>query len=256
MGRIYHTEHTEKSRSSREASSQQSLTVQTKETSQWELTISQPVQSYSQQAFNLVRVGLSHFVNHLQMVGAPGTEGALREEVLMARMVLSARALTARALTVEGSYSKEGSYRRGSCREDSYSRGSYSREGSYSRGSYSREGSYNRKGSYSRESYKKTSRPDGSQESSSEESSDVPVHKGWRRSRSPVRKRYTASARGKEKHSRSPADLNRGHRGGERKEGRLAHCSIEGRVNRGMACCDWEHDQHRKGHKSKTSRHS
>ena len=136
------------------------------------------------------------------------------------------------------SYSREGSYRRGSCREDSYSRGSYSRESSYSRGSY-----------------KKTSRPDNSQESSSEESSDVPVHKRWRRSRSPVRKRDTASTRGKEKHSKSPADLDRGHRGGERKESRSVHCSIEGRVNRGMACSDWEHDQHRKGHKSRTSRH-
>ena len=48
-----------------------------------------------------MRVGLSHFVNHLQILGAPGTEVALLGEVLMAKMVLSARALTARALTVE-----------------------------------------------------------------------------------------------------------------------------------------------------------
>lgn len=50
---------------------------------------------------------MSHFVNHLQILGAPGTEVALLGEVLMARMVLTARALTveraltARTLTVE-----------------------------------------------------------------------------------------------------------------------------------------------------------
>lgn len=51
--------------------------------------------------------GLSHFEDHHQMVGATGTEGALREEALMAKVVLSVRALTvqraltARALTGE-----------------------------------------------------------------------------------------------------------------------------------------------------------